>query len=99
MTKLPKLLDEVAAENEERAAVPDATQAADIDRLSKRAPKIIALLPDIFHRNRAVDSRHVAALEEMSKDLLKLIGRAEPMLLVRFILCYLKVDYLLIFVL
>ncbi|KAH9478612.1 Nuclear pore complex protein Nup98-Nup96 [Psilocybe cubensis] len=83
MTKLPKLLDEVASENEERATVPDAAQAADIDRLSKRAPKIIALLPDIFHRSRTVDPRHVATLEEMSKDLLKLIERAEPMLLSR----------------
>lgn len=87
MTKLPKLLDEVAAENEERASIPDATQAEDIDRFSKRAPKIIALLPNIFHRNRTVDARHAASLEEMSKDLLKLIERAQPLLLVRFFLC------------
>ncbi|KAF8962583.1 nuclear protein 96-domain-containing protein [Flammula alnicola] len=81
MTKLPKLLDDVLAENEEGEAVPDSVQAEEIDNLSKRVPRIIALLPDILHRSRANDPRHVAALEEMTKDLLKLVERAQPLLL------------------
>ncbi|KAF9051437.1 nuclear protein 96-domain-containing protein [Panaeolus papilionaceus] len=81
MTRLPKLLDEVAAEQEDRETVLDATQADEIEDLSKRIPKILALLPDILHRDRAVDDRHVAALEEMSKDLLKLLERSKPLLL------------------
>lgn len=85
MTKLPKLLDEVAAENEDGETVPDAVQSEHIDALAKGIPRIIALLPDILHRNRAVDERHVAALEEMTKDLLKLEERARPLLLVRLL--------------
>ncbi|KAF8893230.1 nuclear protein 96-domain-containing protein [Gymnopilus junonius] len=83
MTKLPKLLNEVAAENEERPSIPDATQEAAMDELSKRALKTISLLPDILHRSRQVDPRHPAALEEMSKDLLKLVERVKPLLLTR----------------
>ncbi|PPR00799.1 hypothetical protein CVT24_000731 [Panaeolus cyanescens] len=81
MTRLPKLLDDVAAEQEERETVLDASQADEIDELSKRIPKVLALLPDILHRGRTVDERHVAALEEMSKDLLKLLERSKPLLL------------------
>lgn len=84
MTKLPQLLKEVTAENDEQPAVPDAARTEEIERLAKRAPKIIALLPDILHRSRSVDPRHMAALEEMSKDLLNLIERAQPLLLVCF---------------
>jgi len=87
MTKLPKLLDDVAADNEERPTVLDATQQSQIDDYTKRAPKIIAMLPDILHRSRTTDVRHVAALEEMSKDLLRLVERARPLLLVRFLFC------------
>ncbi|KDR80187.1 hypothetical protein GALMADRAFT_61996 [Galerina marginata CBS 339.88] len=78
MTKLPKLLGEVALDNEDRPSVPDATREATIAELTNRAPTIIALLPDILHRSRLSDPRHVAALEEMSKDLLSLVGRSRP---------------------
>ncbi|KIM46777.1 hypothetical protein M413DRAFT_440353 [Hebeloma cylindrosporum] len=81
MTRLPKLLDDVAAENEEAEAMPDAARSQEIETLSKQIPRLIAMLPDILHRNRATDPRHVAALEEMTKDLLKLVERAQPLLL------------------
>jgi len=82
MTRLPKLLDDVAAENDEVEAMPDAARSQEIETLSKQIPRLISLLPDILHRNRATDPRHVAALEEMTKDLLKLVERAQPLLLV-----------------
>lgn len=97
MTKLPKLLDEVAAENEDGETVPDAVQSEHIDALAKGIPRIIALLPDILHRSRTVDARHVAALEEMTKDLLKLEERARPLLLVCLLsLGWVPVDLILI---
>ncbi|KAF8814679.1 hypothetical protein BYT27DRAFT_7081395 [Phlegmacium glaucopus] len=81
MTLLPKLLEEVAAENEEAETMIDGSQAAAIDDLAKRIPKIVGLLPDIFFRGRSTDDRHPAAVEEMTKDLLKLAERANPDLL------------------
>ncbi|KAJ3514528.1 hypothetical protein NLJ89_g2324 [Agrocybe chaxingu] len=81
MTRLPKLLEAVTADNEESEAVPDATQAAEIDELTKRVPKIIGILPDALHRSRTSDDRHIAALEEMTKDLLNLVEKAQPLLL------------------
>ncbi|KAF9476965.1 hypothetical protein BDN70DRAFT_862477 [Pholiota conissans] len=81
MIQLPRLLNEVLTENEEAETMPDAARTARIDTLSKRIPRMIALLPDILHRKRAVDPRHVAALEEMTKDLLKLEEKARPLLL------------------
>lgn len=85
MTRLPKLLDQVAAENEEAETMIDGAQATAIDDLAKRIPKIIGLLPDIFIRGRSTDDRHPAAVEEMTKDLLKLAERANPDLLVRIL--------------
>jgi nuclear pore complex protein Nup98-Nup96 len=82
MTRLPKLLEEVVAETEEAETMVDGAQAAAIDDLAKRIPKIIGLLPDIFFRGRSTDDRHPAAVEEMTKDLLKLAERANPNLLV-----------------
>ena len=82
MTRLPKLLEQVVAENEEAETMIDGAQAAAIDDLAKRIPKIIGLLPDIFFRSRSTDDRHQAALEVMTKDLLKLTERANPDLLV-----------------
>ncbi|CAA7267293.1 unnamed protein product [Cyclocybe aegerita] len=81
MTRLPKLLGAVAADNEESEAIHDTSQAAEIDELSKRVPKIIGILPDALHRSRTSDDRHVAALEEMTKDLLSLVEKAQPLLL------------------
>jgi len=82
MTRLPKLLDDAAAESDGAETVPNATRAQEIETFSKQIPRLIALLPDILHRNRATDPRHVAALEEMTKDLLKLVESAQPLLLV-----------------
>jgi len=82
MTRLPKLLDDVAAENDEAEVMPDAARSQQIETLSKQIPRLISLLPDILHRNRATDPRHVAALEEMTKELLKLVEKAQPLLLV-----------------
>ena len=81
MTRLPRLLDSITADNEEDA-VPDASQAEEVEELSKRIPRIIAILPDVLHRSRVTDAKHPAALEEMTKDLLRLVERANPMLLV-----------------
>ena len=82
MTQLPKLLEQVAAENEETETMIDGAQTATIDDLAKRIPRILGLLPDIFFRSRSTDDRHPAAVEEMTKDLLKLAERANPDLLV-----------------
>ena len=82
MTRLPKLLEQVVAENEEAETMIDGAQAAAIDDLAKRIPKIIGLLPDIFFRSRSIDDRHQGALEVMAKDLLKLTERTNPDLLV-----------------
>lgn len=79
MTRLPHLLDAVASEED---ALPDASQAEEIGDLSKLGPKIIAILPEVLYRSQLVDARHPAALEEMTKDLLKLVERAKPLLLV-----------------
>jgi len=81
MSRLPKLLEQVVAENEEAEMMIDGAQAAAIDDLAKRIPKIIGLLPDIFFRSRSTDDRHQAALEVMTKDLLKLTERVNPDLL------------------
>lgn len=87
MTRLPKLLEQVVAENEETGEtttmmVDDAAQAAAIDDLTRRIPKIIGLLPDIFFRSRSTDDRHQATIEVITKDLLKLTEKANPDLLV-----------------
>jgi len=87
MTRLPRLLDAAAADNEEDT-LPGASRAEEIEDLSKTVPKIIAILPDVLHRSRVMDARHPAALEEMTKDLLKLVERAKPMLLVRISLLF-----------
>ena len=91
MMKLPKLLDDVATENDGAndgvETVHNATRTQEIDTLSKQIPRLISLLPGILHRNRATDPRHVAALEEMTKDLLKLVERAQPLLLVSTLQC------------
>ena len=84
MTKLPELLESVREEIDEGDVVPDVAQTDEIERLSRQIPKIIAILPDIFQRNRTTDDRHVAALEQMTKDLLKLLEKAQPLLLVCF---------------
>lgn len=89
LTRLPPLLDLVAADTEQDT-VPDASQADEVEDLSKRIPKIIAMLPDVLHRSRLADARHPAALEEMTKDLLRLVERANPMLLVNISLWQLK---------
>ncbi|KAF9525060.1 nuclear protein 96-domain-containing protein [Crepidotus variabilis] len=80
VTQLPQLLDNVAVDVEQEVE-PDASQAEEIEELTKRVPKIIAVLPDVFHRPRLVDKRHPAALEDMTRDLLKLVERARPLTL------------------
>ena len=80
MIRLPQLLDAVAADGDEEAYL-DASQAEEVDDLTKRIPKIIAVLPEILHRNHATDARHPAALEEITKDLLKITERVKPMML------------------
>ena len=82
MSRLPKLLEHVVSENEDAETVIDAAQTVAIDDLAKRIPKIIGLLPDIFFRSCSTDDRHQAAVEVMTKDLLKLTERANPDLLV-----------------
>ena len=81
MTRLPQLLDAITAENDE-GAVPDVSQAEEIDNLTKRVQNIVMMLPDILHRSLSTDARHPAALEEMTKDLIRLVERAKPLLLV-----------------
>lgn len=54
----------------------------EIEDLARRVPKLIALLPDVLHRPRAMDDRHIAAIEEMTQALLSVLGKVKPAILV-----------------
>lgn len=91
LTRLPKLQDQIEDDNEDgRPAVTDAAVGQEIDDLTRRVPRIIGILPDVFYRSWASDPRHTAATEEMVKNLLAVTEKAKPIALVRSFLirCY-----------
>lgn len=85
LTRLPKLQDQIDDDNEdaEEPAVPDVAVAQEIDDLTRRVPRIIEILPDVFYRSWTSDRRHVASTEEMVKSLLAVTEKTKPIALVR----------------
>ncbi|KAG2008335.1 nucleoporin nup189 [Coprinopsis cinerea AmutBmut pab1-1] len=86
MTRVPILQDQVESERNEQGldtTIPDAAVADELDELTRKIPKLIALLPDVLYRNRNVDDRHAAAIEEMTQGLLHVMGKAKPSMLLK----------------
>lgn len=84
LTRLPKLQDQFEDDDEDnRPVVRDVAAAQETDDLTRRVPKIISILPDVFYRSRTSDPRHAAAAEEMVKNLLTTTENAKPIALVR----------------
>lgn len=84
MNRLPQLRDQI--ENDSEDDLPTATDASvaqEIDDLTRRVPKIIEILPNVFYRSWTNDRRHVAATEEMVKSLLAVTEKIKPYALVR----------------
>lgn len=75
MTRLPELHAECTND-----AVPDASQANEIDELARSVPKLIGILPDVL-RNTS-DMRHQAALSEMVAGLMAQVDKIRPLTLV-----------------
>jgi len=75
MIRLPELQAQMA----DTEAVPDASQATELDELTRSIPKLIEILPDVL-RNRD-DPRHNAALVEMTSGLIQRLDRAKPLAL------------------
>lgn len=90
LTRLPKLQDQIEEDNEDgRPAVADAAVSQEIDDLTRRVPRIIGILPDVFYRSWTSDRRHAAATEEMVKNLLATTEKTKPIALVRIsLLCF-----------
>jgi nuclear pore complex protein Nup98-Nup96 len=73
MTRLPVL-------QQEHDAVPDASQALELEELARTVPKLLGLLPDVL-RDRS-DARHNAALAEMITRLMLTVDKVQPLALV-----------------
>jgi nuclear pore complex protein Nup98-Nup96 len=76
MTRLPELYEQL----QEGDAVPDASQALELDELVRSVPKLIGILPDVL-RDRS-DVRHNAALAEMIAGLVVVLDKVQPLALV-----------------
>jgi len=63
-------------------AVPDATEATQIEDLTRTVPRLISLLPDIF--SSKINARHKVAVHEMTAALVKVVDRVRPLILVCF---------------
>ena len=83
MTRLPELHAQIT----ETDAVPDASQAAELDELARSVPKLIEILPNVL-RNGDGDPRHNAALAEMIGGLMFRLDRVKPLALVCLISCF-----------
>ncbi|TFK26610.1 nucleoporin nup189 [Coprinopsis marcescibilis] len=86
LTRVPLLLEQIQSEQTEEGedtTIPDAAQTAELDDLTRKIPKLIALLPDVLHRPRAVDDRHCAAVEEMTQSLVAVMRKAKPGMLLK----------------
>ncbi|CAL1699287.1 unnamed protein product [Somion occarium] len=73
MTRLPKLREHIIQID----AVPDASQATELEELSRSVPKLISLLPDVLpdHNNL----RYKAALSEMITGLTLQLDQVRPL--------------------
>jgi nuclear pore complex protein Nup98-Nup96 len=77
LTRLPELqasLDDVDA-------IPDASQASELEDLTRSIPRLIDTLPDVL-RDRD-DPRHNVALAEMIAELMLKLDKVNPLALVR----------------
>jgi hypothetical protein len=76
MKRLPELHEEI----QEQELGSDATQASELDELTRRIPKLIAVLPDAL-RDRT-DPRHNVALAKMISGLMMHLDKVQPLALV-----------------
>ncbi|TEB34188.1 hypothetical protein FA13DRAFT_1729669 [Coprinellus micaceus] len=87
LTRLPEVQEQLREERENHVAIQppsgEASASEELDDLTRRIPKVIALLPDVLHRPRAVDDRHAAAIEEMTQALMGAMGKAKPNMLLK----------------
>jgi nuclear pore complex protein Nup98-Nup96 len=74
-------LPELQASLDDASAVPDATQASELEDLVRSIPKLIDMLPNVL-RNRE-DPRHNAALADMIAELILKLDKVKPLALVR----------------
>ncbi|THV04722.1 hypothetical protein K435DRAFT_746502 [Dendrothele bispora CBS 962.96] len=71
MTRLPVLLEEESPD-----AIPDASNAQEMEDLIRSVPKLVGLLPDVL--TSRTDIRHKVALHEMTSRLVGMVDRAKP---------------------
>lgn len=67
-------------ENLDENAVPDASEAHELEELTRSLPKLIGVLPDVL-RDRG-DARHNVALAGMVSDLTVALDQVNPQVLV-----------------
>ncbi|EKM77441.1 hypothetical protein AGABI1DRAFT_77500 [Agaricus bisporus var. burnettii JB137-S8] len=79
LNRLPQLRDQMESDSEDDVLpATDASVAQEIDDLTRRVPKIIGTLPDVFYRSWTSDRRHAAATDEMAKSLLAATEKIKP---------------------
>jgi nuclear pore complex protein Nup98-Nup96 len=78
MERLPALRQSLADASD---AVPDAAEADEVNELCRSVPKLLTLLPEVLY-NRDQDSRHAAALADMSASLVLKLDSVRPLALV-----------------
>lgn len=73
MTRLPKLREQVV----DSGAIPDASQATELEELTRSVPRLISLLPDVLpdHHNL----RYKAAVSEMIAGLTLALDKVRPL--------------------
>jgi len=76
LTRLPEL----QASLDDTDAIPDASQASELEDLTRSIPKLINILPEVL-RNRD-DPRHNAALAEMIAEFVLRLDKVKPLALV-----------------
>ncbi|KIL64131.1 hypothetical protein M378DRAFT_178965 [Amanita muscaria Koide BX008] len=81
MHRLAGLQDDLS---QDRVSPVDTSSAQELDDLTRRVPKVLGLLPDVMNRRQSTDPRHPAALEQMTKDLIGVLEKAKPSMLVSY---------------
>lgn len=76
MTRLPELKDRMDDD-----AVPDASEALELEEFARTIPKLIGILPDLLRER--TDPRHNVALAEMVSGLTACLDKVRPLALVR----------------
>lgn len=64
----------------EEDAVPDASEARELEELTRNVPKLIGILPDVLHARG--DARHNVALAAMVSDLAAALDQVNSQVLV-----------------